>query len=168
MSLRLILTRHAKSSWGNPGLRDHDRPLNRRGRAACEAIGDWLVARGHLPQEALVSSATRTRETWARIAARLESPPEARILPSLYLAEPEAMLAALRQATAPSVILVAHNPGSAWLARGLAGAPPRHADFRRYPTGATAVLDFDADSWGPVGWGGGQVVDFVVPRELTQ
>jgi len=39
---RLILMRHAKSDWGDPGLPDHDRPLNKRGRRAATALGHWL------------------------------------------------------------------------------------------------------------------------------
>ncbi len=167
MTLRLILTRHAKSSWGQPGLGDHERPLNARGRNAAAAIGGWLTTQGYLPGQALVSSATRTQETWERIAARMPSAPSADILPRLYLAEPEDMLAALQKAQAPVVILIAHNPGSAWLAQGLANTPPAHPDFARYPTAATAILDFDAESWSDVTWGTGQVVDFTVPRDLT-
>ena len=167
MTLRLILTRHAKSSWGQPGLGDHDRPLNARGRKSADAIGDWLAAKGYLPAQTLVSSATRTQETWQRIAARLENPPAPEILPGLYLAEPEDMLAALRQARAPVVMLIAHNPGSAWLAQGLAASPPENADFHRYPTAATTVFDFEANDWSEAGRGNGQVVDFVIPRMLV-
>ena len=167
MSLRLILTRHAKSSWGQPGLSDHDRPLNGRGRKAAQAVGGWLAQQQYLPTQALISSATRTRETWERIAMKLANPPAPDILPGLYLAEPEDMLAALRTAQAPVVMLIAHNPGSAWLAQRLADTRPNHPDFHRYPTAATTVFDFDIDSWGAADWGKGQVVDFVVPRELT-
>ncbi len=167
MPLRLILTRHAKSSWAEPGLGDHERPLNGRGRKAARAIGGWLAARGYLPGQALVSTATRTRETWQRIADTLPAPPAAEFLPSLYLAEPGEMFAALQGASAPAVMLVAHNPGSAWLARALASAPPDHPDFLRYPTGATTVLDFDLPDWQALQPGAGSVVDFIVPRELT-
>ena len=37
MSKQLLVLRHAKSDHGNPGLRDHDRPLNQRGREAAGA-----------------------------------------------------------------------------------------------------------------------------------
>ncbi len=168
MTLRLILTRHAKSSWGNPGLGDHDRRLNARGRASADAIGDWLVASGHLPGQALVSSAARTRETWARIADRLPAPPPATILPGLYLASPGEMLAALRAARAPTVIMIAHNPGTAQLADALAAQPPDDPRFFRYPTAATTVLDFAADNWRDIAPGSGQVVDFVLPRDLLK
>ncbi|HHL22253.1 MAG TPA: histidine phosphatase family protein [Aliiroseovarius sp.] len=168
MSLRLVLTRHAKSSWASPGLGDHERPLNKRGRASADAIGDWLQARDYLPGEALISSAARTRETWARIADRLAAPPAPTILPGLYLADPEAMLALLRAASAHSVMLIAHNPGSAAMAALLAIRPPEHQQFHRYPTAATTVFSFEADSWADVTWQSGRVIDFVVPRDLLE
>ena len=57
---RLVLMRHAKSSWGDPGLDDHDRPLNKRGKRSAEALGDWLRAQTIVVDEALVSSSART------------------------------------------------------------------------------------------------------------
>ncbi len=166
MSLRLILTRHAKSSWSHGGLGDHERPLNQRGRNSADAIGDWLAAKGYLPEQALISSAARTQETWARIAARLPKAPAPEILDSLYLAEPEEMLAILQQAKAGVVIMIAHNPGSARLAQGLAARAPKHADFRRYPTAATTIFDFEAEDWPALDRHRGQVEDFIIPREL--
>ncbi|MGR3493424.1 MAG: SixA phosphatase family protein, partial [Shimia sp.] len=46
---RLILMRHAKSSWDHPDLTDHDRPLNERGREAAVRVGGWLRDQGWLP-----------------------------------------------------------------------------------------------------------------------
>ena len=46
---RLILTRHAKSSWDDPLTPDHDRPLNERGKAAAADLGVWLASRGYVP-----------------------------------------------------------------------------------------------------------------------
>ena len=51
MTLRLILTRHAKSSWDDPLMSDHDRPLNERGKAAAADLGNWLASRGYVPEE---------------------------------------------------------------------------------------------------------------------
>ena len=65
MSLTLILMRHGKSAWDDPNLADHDRPLNDRGRASARSMGDWLRARGHVPDRAVSSSSTRTGQTFA-------------------------------------------------------------------------------------------------------
>lgn len=165
MTLRLILTRHAKSDWGDPMLDDHDRPLNKRGRASARAIGAWLAENGYVAGEALVSTALRTRETWNLIREAVDGP-KATLVPELYLAEPEAMLFALQGAEAPVVQMVAHNPGSAYLAQALAEHPPADSRFEHYPTCATTIFEFDIDNWEDVRWRSGRVVDFKVPRDL--
>jgi len=166
MTLRLILTRHAKSSWTDPLMSDKDRPLNKRGRASAKAIGRWLATRSYSPEQVLCSSAVRTRETWARISDKMITPPKAEYLDALYLAEPDQMLAILQQADKDVVMMVAHNPGSAFMAQGLVKDPPKHGRFDHYPTGATAVIDFPVADWSDVTWRMGEAVDFIVPREL--
>lgn len=49
--LRLILLRHAKSSWDDPRLEDHERPLNKRGRKAAPDVAAQLRLRGEEPHE---------------------------------------------------------------------------------------------------------------------
>lgn len=166
MTLTLILTRHAKSSWGDADLDDHSRPLNKRGRASAKAIGRWLAAQGYVPDTVLCSDAARTRETWALIADKFIKAPKATYSRALYLANPETMLIALKSAETDTVMIVAHNPGSAFMARRLAITRHPHPKFQHYPTAATSVIEFDVDKWTEVDWGTGRVVDFVIPREL--
>ncbi|MDG4650228.1 histidine phosphatase family protein [Roseibacterium sp. SDUM158017] len=166
MTLTLILIRHAKSDWDHPGLEDHDRPLNERGRASAPRIGAWLAARGFLPQAVLCSSARRTRETWEGIASRLPDPPEPVHTRGLYLASPAAILNAMRDTEAASLAVIGHNPGIGSLARSLCATPPDHPKFGVYPTGATLVLRLPARTWADVTPGTGEVAAFAVPREL--
>lgn len=159
---RLILTRHAKSSWDDPSQPDHDRPLNDRGRRSARALGDWLASRGYEPEEVLCSTSQRTRETWERVAvAPLETRPNVRFDAALYHAEPEKMLSILRTAEAPTVMMLGHNPGIAAFAALLPARVPLDPDFRRYPTAATLVVDFQTDSWADIQPGQGSVLDFV-------
>ena len=161
---RLILTRHAKSDWDDPTLDDHDRPLNRRGRRSAAELGEWLNSRGYEPDEVLCSTATRTRETWARVAATpLEVTPRVEFVQGLYHAGTDAMLGVLRRATGDAVMMVGHNPGIGAFAALLPARAPNHEDFRRYPTAATLVVDFDSASWDKVRPGMGSVLDFFVP-----
>ena len=74
MALRLILTRHAKSGWGDPLLSDEARPLNARGHADASALGAWLKAQDYTPDQALVSSANRTQETFGLIQGHVKAP----------------------------------------------------------------------------------------------
>jgi phosphohistidine phosphatase len=165
-TLRLILTRHAKSSWDDPTVADHDRPLNARGIRAAGLIGGWLASRGDVPGEVLCSDAARTRETWERIAPHLGGEPVVTMKPALYHAGPDVMLAVLRHATAPVVMMLGHNPGIAEFAARLLAQAPADPDFHRYPSGATMVATFDRPGWDLVGFGSGALLDFAAPRNL--
>lgn len=159
---RLILTRHAKSAWDDPALADHDRPLNPRGRRSAFALGDWLASRGHDPEEVLCSTARRTKETWELVSANpMETRPLIRFEPGLYHADPEKLLTILRTASHQTVMLLGHNPGIAEFAAMLPAQPPLDPDFRRYPTAATLVVDFQIENWSEVKPGQGSVIDFV-------
>jgi phosphohistidine phosphatase len=164
---RLILTRHAKSSWDDPLTPDHDRPLNDRGKAAAADLGQWLDSRGYVPQEVLCSDAVRTRKTWSGIAPALTGSPVLELKPALYHAGPDVMLAVLRHATGDTVMMIGHNPGIAEFAQRLVAHAPASPDFARYPTGATLVVDFPILAWDQAGFGQGVVVDFMVPKEIV-
>ncbi|WP_151720601.1 SixA phosphatase family protein [Gemmobacter serpentinus] len=166
MTLRLILTRHAKSSWDDPLMSDHDRPLNERGKAAATDLGNWLVSRGYLPEQVLCSDAQRTWETWSMIAGQLPAKPVLDLKPTLYHASADVMLAVLRHASAGVVMMVGHNPGIAEFAQRIVARAPLNAEFQRFPTGATLVCEFAVDSWAEVNWAMGSADDFIVPREL--
>lgn len=161
MTKRLILIRHAKSSWEHRGP-DHDRPLNKRGYKSAPAVGTWLQENGYLPEAILSSSAKRTRETNEGLGFDVP----ARFERSLYLADPDAMLAELRNESADVVLMLGHNPGIAAFAEMLVAKQPDHHRFFDYPTCATTVMDFDIDDWSALTYGTGKVLGFVIPREL--
>jgi phosphohistidine phosphatase len=163
---RLILMRHAKSSWADPGTRDLDRPLNKRGRRSAPLIGKWLKANGWRPDHALVSNSRRTQETWAGVVSVLGAAPTA-YRPELYAAAPPAMLEVLRGAPdVRCVLMLGHMPGVGEFARLLLAEPPDDPEFAKFPTGATAVIDFDVEDWRAAGWDAGRLTAFMVPREL--
>lgn len=165
-TLRLILTRHAKSSWDDPAMADHDRPLNPRGIRAAGLVGQWLASRGDVPTEVLCSDALRTRQTWDQIAPKVGGTPEVKLKPALYHAGPDVMLAVLRGARTPVVMMLGHNPGIAEFAERLLAKAPADPEFHRYPTGATTVVTFEHASWDQIGFGTGAVLDFLAPRSL--
>ncbi len=160
---RLILMRHAKSSWDDPALDDHARPLNGRGRVSARVVGDWLRAKGYVPDQVLSSDSKRTRETFAglKIAA------DTSFLPALYHAGPDEILRVLRAASGDCVLVLAHNPGIGWFAQNLVTEPPPHPRFFDYPTCATLVADLDITTWAEARLGAARPIDFVIPRELT-
>ena len=163
---RLILMRHAKSSWSDPEQRDLDRPLNRRGRRGAGLIGRWLKSKGYEPDHALVSNARRAQETWSRVVEKIGGTPTTYVT-ELYQADTAAILAAVQRAPDVARLLVlGHQPGIGSFARFILESPPEDAAFEKFPTGATAVIDFDAATWSEVALGRGRLHDFVVPRAL--
>jgi phosphohistidine phosphatase len=167
---RLYLLRHAKSSAGEPGQADHERPLNARGRRAAERIGDLLAERGDAIELVLCSSARRTRETLERVLERLGAPPRIETLRDLYLASSEDLLQRVRELPddVGSALLVGHNPGIGELAQRLAarGSAEALRQLReKFPTAALAILRFESAHWSQVARGA-QLESFVLPREL--
>ncbi len=159
---RLILTRHAKSAWDNPSMDDFDRPLNARGRRSARELGDWLASRGYDPEEVLCSTARRTVDTWERVSqAVFETRPALRLEAALYLADPGEIMNVLKAASAQTAMILGHNPGIAEFAAQLPAHPPLDPDFRRYPTAATLVVDFQIEDWADIRLGEGRVMDFV-------
>lgn len=166
MTKRLILIRHAKSSWDSAFADDHARTLNPRGRASAQAIGDWLADQGHIPQTVLCSDAMRTQETAKLILSKLSPTPELRLSGMLYHAAPDTIVDLLQHETAQTVAVIAHNPSIGMLANALVKTPPDHARFSDYPTCATTVIDFSINTWAGVERQSGICVDFIVPRDL--
>ncbi|MEM9710517.1 MAG: histidine phosphatase family protein [Pseudomonadota bacterium] len=166
MPLTLILMRHAKSSWSDPEADDFDRALNSRGRASAPAMGRWLSEHGYLPDEVIVSGARRTVETWSHMAAALPATASMRSDPMLYHAASEAMLVVLRNAFQPTTMLIGHNPGITEFAHRLAGATYPHDRYGDFPTAATAIITFGAETWREIVWSDGTVTDFAVPGDV--
>lgn len=109
---RLILMRHAKSSWKEAGQTDHQRPLNGRGRRDAPEMAKLLVDAGWTPDLALVSDAARTEETWAWMHDAFGGPPM-QLLPSLYHGGLQDIREALEAhaGSARTVLVLGHNPG---------------------------------------------------------
>ncbi len=163
MTRTLILTRHAKSDWDDLALTDFDRRLNKRGRKSAPLVGAWLREQGWLPATVLCSSAQRTRETWSLMGLEANS---TRFIDALYHAGPDRMIRILREAQDDPVLLLGHNPGIAEFAGRIVDEAPAHPRFFDYPTCATTVIRFDIDEWSDLRWGMGEVLGFIIPREL--
>ena len=166
MPLRLILIRHAKSSWDDPFADDHARVLNSRGQKAALAIGDWLADKGYVPEIVICSDAARTVETAERILQKLQPEPKFLTSGRVYHASPDTILDVVQKQTAQTVAVIGHNPGIGMLANGLVKTAPKHHRFSDYPTCATTVIDFDIGSWRDIKPRTGICADFTVPRDL--
>ena len=163
----LYLLRHAKSSWDDPGLADHDRPLAPRGRRAAKAIAEHLGRDRIAPALVLCSPARRTRETLEAIAPAFGEEVPVEVERDLYGATAGELLERLRAVSdaVESVMLIGHNPSIQTLALNLAGGGELEAIELKYPTGALATLTFEG-SWYELGSGAAELAAFVRPRDL--
>jgi phosphohistidine phosphatase len=160
--------RHAKSSWDDPSLRDHDRPLNGRGRRAAKAMARHIREAGIAPELVLCSTATRARQTLERIEPVLGER-ETHVEAELYGASARSLLTRLRAVpdTVGSVLLIGHNPGFQELVLELAapGAARRKVEAK-FPTAALATLAHEG-AWDALAAGGAELVGYVRPRDLS-
>lgn len=171
---RLLLLRHAKSSWDDPEASDHSRPLNERGRRASVEVGRHMKEAGYVPDLILCSNARRTVETYERVVAVLGANVPVSFEGTLYLADWPVMLDVARRApdSAKCVLVIGHNPGMEQLALALSDdeqasetAMSRHFG-EKFPTAALAVLDFAVTRWRSLKPRKGKLTAFVRPKDL--
>lgn len=165
---RLLLLRHAKSSWDQLDVADHDRPLAPRGRRAATSLGEHLRGLGEPPDLVLCSSAARTVETLERIRPALPAGTAMEVDDGLYGADSDELLARVRHVpeTVACVLFIGHNPGIGDLAVMLAGhgdRAARAAMAAKFPTAALASLAID-QRWSAVEAGAATLDEFWTPR----
>ncbi len=160
MTTRLILMRHAKSSWKYHNLSDHERPLNKRGRKAAVKIAKELIRLEWIPNKLYSSDSTRTKETWARMDKHIEGV-EVEYLHKLYHSSPKKIRKNLPDdLDCETVMILGHNPGCADFLSYLCG------EWHRMPTAATALLTIKKsnESWKvKENW---NLEELLLPREL--
>jgi phosphohistidine phosphatase len=164
MKLLLIL-RHAKSSWKNPGLDDHDRPLNKRGRRDAPRMGRLLQHEDLLPDLILSSTAVRARTTAEMVADTSCYEGTLELTPELYGAEPEVYIDLLGRLDDDynNVMVVGHNPSLEQLLQTLTGTE------ETLPTAALAKVELEIDAWSELdGSRRGSLVQLWRPRELDK
>ena len=139
----LVLIRHAKA--GPAQVDDHSRELSARGRSDAAGIRTWLSARAIVPGRVVVSTATRTRQTW-----ELASP--GGVAPEyddrVYEAGTSALLEVIEQTPddVEVLVVVGHNPGIERLAAELDDSPgARDRTNAGLPT--SAVVVFELATW---------------------
>ena len=140
---RLLLLRHAKSSWAEAGLEDFERPLNERGLRAAPLVGHYLLAQKIRPDLILCSPAERARQTAALVAEAAQLSVPLRYDERIYEATAARLLEVVSQTeeAAEEALLVGHNPGMEELLELLAG------ESRRMPTAALARLRLNVEKW---------------------
>lgn len=170
---KLLLMRHAKSSWSDADQKDEERPLNERGRAAAATMAEWLAGRGDIPDIVITSSARRSQETWERMRKVLGTKRTKVIVEdNLYSSGPSAMLKALRKAPkgANTVLMIGHQPVVSSFARKLANSTTKSScarAYKKFPTAAIAVFEPNSDTWAEIDFADADFKRFACPKELV-
>lgn len=160
----LLVLRHAKSSWRDTTLEDHERPLNKRGERDAPRIGKLLRQERLTPALIISSNAVRTRMTAKAVAEAAHYAGEIRVDPRLYLASATDILTVLRSVDTEvgTVMIVGHNPGLEELVTELTGKQ------EPVPTAALAQIALPIDRWRDLNASTrGTLLTLWRPKELT-
>src|SRR5215470_18877532 len=119
----LLVLRHAKSSWNDPALHDHERPLNKRGQRDAPRMGELVREYGLIPDVVISSDAVRARLTAEAVAETARYAGQILLDPHLYMACAADILSLLPtvRENADRVMIVGHNPGLEKLVEQLTG-----------------------------------------------
>lgn len=159
----LLLLRHAKSSWKDTDLDDHDRPLNKRGKRDAPRMGQLLREEQLLPDLIVCSSAKRTWRTAELVAEAAGYRGETRITGDVYEASAAKLLSLIQgfPDSSQRILLIGHNPGLEELFEQLTG------QYRPLSTAALACLQLSCESWSKVNSDGkAEIQHLWQPREL--
>jgi phosphohistidine phosphatase len=153
--------RHAKSSWRDPGIDDHERPLVGKGRRAVSQMVSQIEGRGLRFDFVLASTAVRAVETGNLLIEGLAFKGPLEVSRRLYLAEPSVYLEVLAELddSIDHVLVIGHNPGISELVFRLTG---QEVDM---PTAALAHIELPSDSYAAIDAATkGQLVAFLRPQ----
>lgn len=147
MTRDLHLIRHAKSSWNEPHLADHDRPLNARGRRAAPLIGRAMALQVHESPRFFVSTARRARDTFSGLCDGWPQLKKASMseTSALYTFSWETLSDWLGECddSLYNLAIIGHNPAMTDLINYL--CPDLALD--NLPTAGWVWLRFEASSW---------------------
>jgi phosphohistidine phosphatase len=163
MKRRLIVMRHAKSSWSSPAATDHERPLNKRGQRDAPRVGAALAESGWVPDLVLSSDSQRTRETFAGMNGSFPSEIETRFLPSFYHGGLDAVWEEVSTIAdeVGCLLVLGHNPGWEDLVFSLTG------EDIVMKTATAALLTRDLPDWqAAFEEGSWKLERMIYPREL--
>ena len=159
----VLILRHAKSSWKDPDLTDHDRPLNKRGKGDAPRMGRLLKREHLLPDTIISSSAIRARATAEAVAKTSGYKGEIISNPSLYAAGPHTYIDTLHDISDDyaRVLIIGHNPGLEELVEILTG------ESHVMSTCSLAHVKLDVQNWLEIDYNTkGRLVGIWQPRDL--
>lgn len=161
----LLLMRHAKSSWKDENLTDHERPLKKRGRKDAKAIAKEIKKNNIIPDLILSSSAARAMETVAILMDAMDFENRVIYLDELYMCEPHDFIEVLKTLNNEdnTVMIVGHNPGLEAYLQIIDGK------IEALPTAGLGHLVLAIDDWAKISLDSmGELVGFWTPKKLAE
>jgi len=167
----ILLLRHAKSSWDDPGLDDFDRPLAKRGIKDAPRMGAFARKTGYVPDLVISSPAERARQTTQFFTSKAGIDEEAiQWERNFYYGSASDYLTAVQQCGddngIDSVMLVGHNPKMEETASLICGSGSSY--ITRMPTAALVCIEHPAVKWEQVKAGTGRIKWMVIPKLLKK
>jgi len=168
--LELYVMRHAKSSWDNSDLNDHDRPLSNRGKRNAKIICEFFVKKKIYFDLILVSSSKRTRKTLKILLNKIDKPKKIITSKKLYLAHENDILKKIRTIDKhyKKILLINHEPAVRNLSLVLSKNTNNH-NYKlmnyKFPTAAYAKFIFNLKDWSLVN-NNGNLIEFIRPKDL--
>lgn len=160
---KLYIIRHAKSSWEDHLLSDHDRPLSDRGRRDAPRIADILKSQKVMPDLIISSTARRALKT-AKIFSSILKYPSNNIVQdaAIYDATTQNLFNVINKIDddIDVVLMFGHNPGFTMLANLLGDK-----SIENMPTCASAEIELNVTSWKDVEVGCGKLIEFEYPKK---
>ena len=163
MKRRLLIMRHAKSSWDNTDLADHQRPLNKRGKRDAARMGEELEMLECVPELIITSDSQRTTETYSIMTEAFTQMPEIESTRAFYGGDPSDIIDALDSIPdhISTVMVLGHNPG--WTT----AVGYFSNEYVEMTTANVAILECDSESWAEASQQGGfNLTSILRPKEL--
>ena len=169
--LELYVMRHAKSSWDNSDLNDHDRPLSNRGKRNAKTICEFFVKKKISFDLIILSTSTRTKKTLKILQKKIDRPKKIIISKNLYLANENNIVLKIKEINEnyKKVLLINHEPAITNLVNYLVKNKKNNL-FKlinyKFPTAAFAKIVFTLDSWSKISDSTGLLKNFIRPKDI--
>ncbi|MBL1294275.1 MAG: histidine phosphatase family protein [Thiotrichales bacterium] len=142
---QLMIVRHAKAGWGDPGLADFQRPLNKRGVSDSLVMAQHLLDKSIVPQYIVSSPALRALTTAKQFAKTLGiKTADFATDKCIYEANSNTLLDVVwgLDDRHDKIMLVGHNPGLFDMVRSLVAQ-----NIDELSTCEVIAIQFDCDQW---------------------
>lgn len=162
---KLILIRHAKSSWDDASIKDHDRILSERGLNDAPLVGKFLNKKNIIPDFVITSTAKRAAQTTEYVLKELDKDIRIRYDKNLYLTGSGKIIDIISKIEDDIKVLmvIGHNPDMPVLVERLTN---KHFLHPKFSTAGVAIIDFEIESWSEIKSTHGNLELFITPKML--